>query len=208
MQLHNNELRKIYKNMQCRKIILLLFGMMLGLVATGAMAQDAKQVEVEIYAAVAKTVLLEQDEEYTSDVTADRVAKSGYYQCTLEDCSHSLADTLRGRCWYQLYFDTTNLASGQELRRTKDSLVVIGRLNRAIDSCRLGDIKNAPHEILVADSLIRDAIKTKRIWLAHFTPYCAPYHSLVVDFTIVPLSEKSGRKTTTISDMQDINGTL
>lgn len=172
---------------------LLTFSLLCICICVCARIHTDKQ-DVSISIPFAKTVLLEQNEEYASDMIADRVAKSGYYQCTLEDSSLSITDTLRGRCWYQLYFDTNSLALGQELRRTKDSLVAVGGINRAINSYRFGDIENAPHEILVADSLIRDAIKNKRIWLEYFATHYVPYHSLVVDFTIVPILRKNDHK--------------
>lgn len=147
---------------------------------------DITQEDVCISLPFAQTVLLDKEQHYYKGICNEPAFKKGTCTFTLIDSSLSIADTLCGKCWYLLYFDTTILADGMELQRTKDSLVVIYGLNRETDSYRCNEILNAPREIIAADSLIKRALHTKRVWMDKFTPYYAPCHSLIVYFTIIP----------------------
>lgn len=142
---------------------------------------------VDYYYAFAKTILLDQDEEYIPENSEIYDRQSRFCRCTIIDSSLSVKDTLSGVATYWLLFDTTNIASGKELQRTQDFLYCMYRLNREKNEYRSQEIANAPHEILIADSLIRDTIKPKRIWMECYTPYYIPYHLFHVEFTIVPL---------------------
>ena len=151
------------------------------------------QEEVCISLPFSQTVLLDQEEVYRKGISNEPAFKRRTCILTLVDSSCTIKDTLCGKCWYLLYFDTTILADGIELQRTKDSLCSIYNLNRDVDSYRSGELLRAPHEIIVADSLIKSALHTKHIWMDKLTPYYAPYHSLIVNFTIIPFKNTQNK---------------
>ena len=150
------------------------------------LADDKEDIIDYIFA---KTVLLNANEEYVKGVTN----YSEYIKCTIIDSSFSVIDTLCGVALYLLYFDTTNLESGKELQRNKDSLSLMCRLNREVKNYDSHEVLNAPREIIAADSLLRKFLSSKQIWMEDYTPYYIPYHPLFVDFTITPLEELSNK---------------
>lgn len=147
---------------------------------------DITQEDVCISIPFAQTVLLDKDEPYRKGISEEPAFKKGTCVLTLVDSSGTIQDTLCGKCWYLLYFDTTMLAEGVELQRTKDSLCLMYNLNRDRDSYRSGEFLKAPREIIVADSVVKNALRSKRIWMDRFSPYYASCHSLIVEFIIVP----------------------
>lgn len=149
---------------------------------------EIAQEDVCISLSFAQTVLLEIGEPYHKGIGNDPDFKRRSCRYTMVDSSCTIRDTLYGKGWYLLYFDTTSLADGIELQRTKDSLCLLYDLNREIDSYRSGGFLTAPREIFVADSLVKNELQTKHIWMDRYSPYYAPYHSLIVNFTIIPLS--------------------
>lgn len=162
---------------------LLIIGLFCSSISTSLLA-NINQEKVCINIPFSKTVLLDKDEIYHEGICNDTVL-----EYTLIDSSCTITDTLCGNCWYLLYFDTTILAEGIELQRTEDSLCLIYHLNRNIASYRTIEIPSAPREILVADSLIKSALCTKRIWMDRLTPYYASCHSILLSFTIIPLNK-------------------
>lgn len=166
---------------------LLMIGLFCTCISTSLLA-TITQEDVCISIPFSQTVLLDQEELYRKGISNEPAFKRRTYMYTLVDSSRTIKDTLCGKCWYLLYFDTTILAERIELQRTKDSLCLMYNLNRDIDSYRSGEILRAPREIIVADSLIKSALHSKRIWMDRFTLYYAPYHSLIVNFTIIPLN--------------------
>jgi len=141
--------------------------------------------DVDYLYVLAETVLLNQNEVYNPD--RDYYVQSRYYECIIVDSSSIVTDTLCGRALYYLHFDTTNLSSGIELQRTGDTLYFVHSLNRDIEKYNRLEIKNAPLEIIVADSLIRKSLSSKRIIMRQYSPYYLPLHPITVEFTIVPL---------------------
>ena len=155
------------------------------------LTKDSEIVSDPIWA---KTIILEQDEEYRQNENNKYEIQSKFCRCTINDSSYSIIDTLCGVAFYRLYFDTTNLASGKELLRTKDFLYRISRLNRTVEAYTSIEITEAPREIIVADSLIRKQLTSKKILMERYTPYYIPYHPFGVEFTIVPLKKKDNEK--------------
>ena len=136
-----------------------------------------------------KTVLLEQGEEYIPDNHGRYDAQSAFCRDTIVDSTSSISDTLSGVAVYKLFFDTTNLAAGKELIRTEDFLFRIYRLNREVKAYCSDEMANAPQEIVVADSLLRAMLSSKRIWMEWYSPsftYFLPFHTIYVEFTIIP----------------------
>ena len=168
-------------------IILVIISCYCVCLSTMILADD----DIDNYYVFAKTILLEQDEEYIQERSDIYDLQSKYCRCTIIDSSLSIVDTLYGVALYWLYFDTTNVASSKELLHTKDSLRRISRLNRVVKAYSSEEIATAPPEIIVTDSLLRRLVARKRILMERYSPYYIPYHPLFVEFTIVPLIEKS-----------------
>jgi len=149
-------------------------------------ANSENNEEVCVHILFSETVLLNHDEEYVKDTRIKLAPNSHYCKCNIADSTFTIKDTLCGRCMYLLYYDTTDLAVGKELQRTKDSLFMIYRLNREVSAYNSEEVANAPREIIVADSLIRDYLHPKRLWMDILTPAVIPFHQLNVDFVIEP----------------------
>lgn len=153
----------------------------------------ADEEQVCISLPFAKTILLDEGEQYHKGMSDNPTFKYGTCTLTLVDSSFSIVDTLCGTALYLLYFDTTKMADGLELQRTKDSLWVMRGLNRDVGSYRIDKVPGSSREIIVADSLIKAALRTKHIWMDRYTPYYAPYHLLTVYFTIIPVRKDLGK---------------
>lgn len=165
-----------------RLIVTLFFACIVAIIR----ANDNNNEEVCVHILFSETVLLNHDEEYVKDTRIKLAPNSHYCKCNIADSTFTIKDTLCGRCMYLLYYDTTDLAVGKELQRTKDSLFMIYCLNREVSAYNSEEVANAPREIIVADSLIRDYLHPKRLWMDILTPAVIPFHQLNVDFVIEP----------------------